>query len=453
VQLSCDSGKTFFSKFIFEKKEVPPPEPKAYSSQIFYNELLPNPSGTDTAGEFIEFYNSSEKTENLENWKLKDAKGVLHPLKKIDGISLEIAPKKYLVINPNKYGVSLHNTVDETIDLLDPDDKKVDSVSYQHSEVKENIAYAFDGIEWHWSNKLTPGEKNKFNASPKVRSKKDDKIYVGMYADFSARGTDEDGDKLKYVWDFDDGHKSYLKETRHKFEKKGAYTITLKISDGTEDRIETFKIKVEKFPESKVKIIALSPNPKGKDSDAEFLTVQNKSKKKINLKNWRLATGSKKLYNHPITEDLWIAPGEILKITREFSNFSLHNKNCKVELRYPNGKVASHLAYAKKKKSVSEDEIYSKASGQWAWVAPKAETKLAAALPTAVAKPQLEIIPTKKIALRKLKIQTLSENSGQVAGAEETKKTEPSKKTKVAFVSLLFTQINSSFNRLFLLIF
>jgi hypothetical protein len=83
-----------------------------------------------------------------------------------------------------------------------------------------------------------------------------------------------------------------------------------------------------------------------------------------------VATGDKNLYNHPITEDLWIQPGEILKITRLSSKFTLNNKKSRVELRYPTGKIASHVSYDKKQLTVQEDELYLKSKLGWQWVLP-----------------------------------------------------------------------------------
>ncbi|MEK7598105.1 MAG: PKD domain-containing protein, partial [Patescibacteria group bacterium] len=316
---------------------------------------------------------------------------------------------------------------------------------------------------WRWSKFLTAGAENKFNNLPEVSKKKDKKIYVGIYADFSAKGSDKDGDKLKFTWDFGDGgSKSYKKETRHKFKKAGKYKVTLKVSDGSEDKIETFNVRVEKFPQSKVKIVSVSPNPTGKDSDVEYIVLQNKSKKKINLKDWSVATGSKNLYNHPISEDIVIKPGKTITLTRTFSKFSLNNKKARVELRYPDGKVASKLAYDKKKKSVAEDEIYSKESGQWAWVGPKAETKLAlkttppeTIIPATVEKeapkdPEIILASGQNFSedenLRKNAMENFARPQGVVLGARTYRSTIYQAETEDVFWKNIFVNINSLIN-------
>jgi hypothetical protein len=127
----------------------------------------------------------------------------------------------------------------------------------------------------------------------------------------------------------------------------------------------------------KVAIVKIKANPKGKDTVGEEIYLKNNSKKKINLKTWSIATGSKTLYNHPITKDFIIQPGKTKKITRKYSLFTLNNKKGAIELRYPNGEVASRVKYDKKKESVKDDEVYELAGKNWQWTAPAEETSIA----------------------------------------------------------------------------
>lgn len=432
----------------------PEPEPIVYSNKILLNELLPAPSsGND---EYIELYNPTAEDIDISGYVLKDAS---KSGKYVFPEGSLVGTNNYLVVYKKDFKFALNNSGAESVTIFSPDEQVVSKVSYSGS--KTNVSYNFDGVAWRWSKLLTPGTKNKFNNLPEVSKKKDNKIYANVYADFSAKGHDKDKDKLKFVWDFGDGHKSYKKETRHKFKKPGKYKVTLKVSDGSEDKIETFNIKVEKFPRSKVKIVSVSPNPKGKDSDNEYIVLQNKSKKKINLKDWSIATGSKKLYNHPILEDFIIEPGKSLRLTREFSKFSLNNKKSKVELRYPDGKVAHDFTYDKKKESVAEDEIYTKESGAWAWVAPKTETKLAVAEkanPIEVS-PRVEEAPiilatsgknfSENENLRKIVLANFTQPQGIVLGTATFKPTfsgASTIKNKHFYLEIIFANLNSIFN-------
>ena len=66
-----------------------------------------------------------------------------------------------------------------------------------------------------------------------------------------------------------------------------------------------------------------------------------------------------------------IDPGETKTITREFSKFSLNNKSGKVQLVFPDGKVADSVEYSKEK--IIEDEAYAKINGEWKWFDPNAQ--------------------------------------------------------------------------------
>jgi hypothetical protein len=341
---------------------IPSPieEPKIYSTDLILNELLPYPAtGQD---EFIEIYNPADKNVSLESWILHDASKTG---KYIFPEGALIQAQNYLVVYKKDFKFALNNSGSESVTLLDPNEKIVSTITYESA--KENISYNFDGTTWRWSKFLTPGAENIFNNLPQIKDEVPEKVFVNTYADFFAAGSDQDNDSLKYTWDFGDGHKSYLQNTRHKYENTGKYIVSLTVTDGSEDKIKTFTIEVESFPKLSVKIVALSPNPSGTDTGAEFIGVKNNTKKKINLKNWSIASGTKALANHPITENFYLKPNKITKITYAVAKFTLPNTSGKVELRYPNSKVASHVSYGDKKKSIAEDVTYEKIKSGWQW--------------------------------------------------------------------------------------
>lgn len=284
AELSCDSGKNPFGKFIFEKKEEPASAPKIYSDKIYLNELLPKPIKDSGQEEFAEIYNSSSAEEKLDGWKLQDrAKYVCD----LSGLSVKAAG--FLTIKAseikklgNKCTITLNDTKGEEISLLNPDGKIISSVAYSGT-AKENYSYSFDGEKWKWTEFLTPGEENEF-------------------ADYSG----------------------------------------------------------------KIRIVSLVPNPKGKD-DKEWLEIKNGTKKEINFKNWSIATGWKKLSNHPIREDFKIKPGKTKKLTKKICAFTLNNMKNKLELRDPLGEVVQKIKYDKKKDKMEEDEVYKINGKKWSW--------------------------------------------------------------------------------------
>jgi len=365
-------GSSFRQSYIIGgtpgEKNSEKPKPKEYSSKIRINEILPNPSGDESENEYIELYNFSGDDIDLEGWEIKDSS---ETGKYIFSKGSIIKKDNYIEIYRKDFKFALNNS-DEMVYLLDPNGKIIDKTNYADS-AKEDISYNFDGAYWRWSRFLTPDKENQFNNLPTSKVKIEKKVYENMLAEFRVSAKDKDGDKLKFVWEFGDGHYGYKQNTSHKYFKRGVYNVDLKISDGSEDIFETFEIEVGKFPKSELKIVGIKANPKGKDTDLETIKVKNSSKKKINLKGWSVATGWKNLYNHPISKKLVLKSGETKELTRKYSLFALNNKQTKIELRRPDGSVASKVKYSKKK-GIQDDEIYEKTENGWDWIETQTDT-------------------------------------------------------------------------------
>ena len=384
IKISNDSCKTFFSENNYDgslakegyslenendifkqsyvaggtpgEKNSEKPAPKEYSDKIRINEILPHPKSGES--EYIELYNFGDNQEDLAGWILEDA------AKTKCELSGEILSKSFYV--PKNCGIRLNDTGGETLTLYNPENVNVSLIQYSVS-AKENISYSFDGFGWRWSSKLTPENENEFDEVPGIKIKKDDKIYKNIYANFEVKTGDEN---QKVTWDFGDGgSKSYLQKTRHKYLKTGTYQVILTVKGKSDDFVENFEVEVNKFKESKLKIVKVKANPKGKDAKLESITIKNNSKKKINLKNWSIATGWENLYNHPISKELIIKPGESKEITKKYSAFTLNNKQTKIELRRPDGSVESKIKYSKKE-GVEDDETYEKTDNGWEWNTP-----------------------------------------------------------------------------------
>ena len=347
-------------------KDDDPPTEKIYSDKIIINELLPAPSADSGSEEFIELYNPSEKDEDLSGWILRDSSKTgkyTFPEK------TTLKSKDFLVVPKTDFKFALNNSGGEKISLFDPAEKVVSAVEYT-SSAKADYAYAFDGSNWQWTSKVTKGAENEFDKLISGKVQKDDPIYANVYANFEAN---VDKKAKHFTWNFGDDHKSYLEKTRHKYEKTGTYEASLKITGDGKENLINFTVEVEKFGKAKIKIVGLSANPKGSDSESEWLEIWNNTKKKIDLNGWSVATGWKNLYNHPITKKFSLKAGETKKLTQDFCAFTLGNKQAKIELRYPDGKVADKIKYDRKDASISEDELYQKTTTGWDWTTPEKE--------------------------------------------------------------------------------
>ena len=338
--------------------ETPPP-PTPVKVSVRFNEILANPVGDETAGEFIELYNN-DTTADISGF-------VIHDASKTGSYTFPanttLASHAYYVLERAVSKLSLNNT-NETLTLSDAAGTIIDTVQYQTS--KEGVSLNFTGSSWRGGTP-TPGTANQLNSLPETNERVPKDGYRGVAVTFNARGNDADNNPLKYTWDFGDGHKSYQEEITHTYEDTGTYTVTLTTSDGKDDTVETFSIKIEPLPEKKVRIVSFVPNPSGKDSDGEYLIIENREKKPVNLKDYGIATGWKKLSNHPVRESFIIAGKSQAKMTREFSLFTLPNQKGRIELRAPDGEVLQKIKY-ELNRPIAEDALYFKEKGSgWQW--------------------------------------------------------------------------------------
>jgi hypothetical protein len=384
---------------------------------LVITEIMYDPKGPDTnQTDWIELYNPTSISVSLkkasfgiiDEEKLELASDKIHYLNchKIES-DIDIQPNSYVVLADNKEKfISTYlytkNVFDSTFNFSSEGDFiKLSGdrcatffidFSYKNSWGGKDNGKTIEKINFdqkygqeNWQESCidsgTPGKDNsKKSDCPILEEKKnlalkitkDDDIYKNIYANFEVNyaGATE---ATKYTWNFGDGHKSYLQKTRHKYEETGTYQASITIRGDKKD-LQNFTVDVEDYLAPKVKIISLVPNPKGKDSK-ESIVIENKSKRKINLKGWSIATGWKSLINHPIREDFIVKPGKNSKLTKKICAFTLNNTQSKIELRYPNGNIAQKLKYNRKKDKIEDDEVFQRMDKNWTWNKPQGGTK------------------------------------------------------------------------------
>ena len=139
---------------------IPTPSPTpmpniTYPEGIFINEILPSPEGADETNEWIELYNKNNFDINLSDWKIQDTQGTTTTY--ILPKDAKILANGYLVLNRPDTKIILNNENDG-LNLMLPDDKIIDSVSY--NSAPKNQSYNKKGVDWQWSTTLTPGFLN-----------------------------------------------------------------------------------------------------------------------------------------------------------------------------------------------------------------------------------------------------------------------------------------------------
>ncbi len=133
----------------------------AFRFMIYINEFLPNPTGPDAAGEWIELWNSGNAAVSLARWKIKTDGGE----KTLGGT---IGPGKYLLLKRSETKLVLKNT-DEKIFLYDAGGKLADQSGFLGSapEGKSFARTNYDSNNdikvqnFAWTDP-TPGAPNKF---------------------------------------------------------------------------------------------------------------------------------------------------------------------------------------------------------------------------------------------------------------------------------------------------
>lgn len=131
-----------------------------YPSNLFINELLPNPSGDENTDEFIEIYNGNSSIVDLSEWKIKDGSTTF----KISGT---IGANSFLAVYKNASKISLNNSGDEVF-LINPKGEHVHKSAYSET-AKEDYAYAReDNGSFSWTSSLTPNKRNIFTAKEAI---------------------------------------------------------------------------------------------------------------------------------------------------------------------------------------------------------------------------------------------------------------------------------------------
>lgn len=329
-------------------------------------EILPSTADDERASEYIELYNPTDDTVPLANWQLRDASrrgSYVFPA------SATIAPRAFFVIHRATFTFALNNTAD-TVSLLTPGDAIMSTVSY--AGARKGLSYNFDdgAASWRWSKYQTPGQPNRFNTLPRITKKSIPTVgYNNMFTPFAIAAKDHDREKLTIRWEFGDGRRSYLWQTRHKYLKNGTYTGVARVRDDSEEVVIPFTITIKNYPRRRVAITEILPNPDGRDTGAEYLALTNTDTKHVDLFGWGIATGTtkKRLVNHPIRAHVILKKSDTLRITREHAAITLPNTTGVVELRAPNGKVVDSVSYAAEKRSIPEDALYVRAKDGWQW--------------------------------------------------------------------------------------
>lgn len=208
-------------------------------------ELLPNPSGPDNEGEFIELYNSSTFPVDLSGWSISDARNTTHTF-----ASTTIDAFGYVTIYRPESKITLNNSSGDTIKLYSPDGELFDEVMYASAR-QSDTSFVRNNYAWVWTTTPTPNAENFIalvNEKPVSELSLVDDSEVGSPVLLDASDSfDPENEPLQFLWSFGDGSRraySTSSTMMHTYTKPGEFSARVYVSDGFSTSSASAKISV-----------------------------------------------------------------------------------------------------------------------------------------------------------------------------------------------------------------
>ena len=355
--------------------------------KLVVSEIYPNPPGSDSEGEFIEFYNNGEGVIDLGGFKIGDDSGRSYKIRE-----KLLGSGKFWVLYRAESGIALNNSEDSVRVYLPGSEEILISVAY--SGVLEGYSNSLDDFgkngEYIWTKVVTPAKDNVIkekNIAPEVSFEVSKDVTLGRPVLFDASDSyDLNGDKLNYYWNFGDGFSSSLDLVEHTYFNKGTHEVLLRVSDGelenelsfevnvgfvvTEfeveevDGVENFEVESSDGSDDLVILInEVMANPVGSDSE-EWIELYNPNEVDINLKGWVVDDKEGGSRAHEFEEDMWILALGYLVMDKEDTKLGLNNSFDEVRSFDSDGDLISGISYSKAKEGMS----YGFVEGEWVWI-------------------------------------------------------------------------------------
>jgi len=227
------------------------------AAELIFTEIMYNPEGTDNNKEWVEIFNISTSTIEINSdWRFND--GSNHLINLYQGNSgitsstffiLADDGENFLNNYPNFSGIifesamTLNNTAD-TIQLLN-NEEIITEFTYTNELGGDDNGYTLEKInlnnsEGSWQESYliggTPGEIPSTpppNQAPIAIAGEDIQADINEEISFDASNSyDPDGDELNFLWNFDNQASSTSATANYQFSEIGEYLITLTVSDG-----------------------------------------------------------------------------------------------------------------------------------------------------------------------------------------------------------------------------
>jgi len=127
-----------------------------YPENIFINEMMPSPFGSDEVEEWIEIFNGNDEAADISLWKIRDTAGAINTYEFPKNST--VSNRSYLVLSRPTTQITLSNEGDG-LELIMPDGKVLEKVNF--SKALRGKSYARkENTAWLWSDVPTPGSAN-----------------------------------------------------------------------------------------------------------------------------------------------------------------------------------------------------------------------------------------------------------------------------------------------------
>lgn len=176
--------------------------------------------------------------------------------------------------------------------------------------------------------------------------------------------SDPEGDALQYAWDFGDGASARGPITKHVFASPGNFILRLVVSDGalTGSKEQGIAVQEAVFFND-VTLNEIAPNPRGHDSEGEFIELLNSGTTPRDISGWQLSDSDDNSRRFTIPRGTVILPGAYFVAWRRDTALVLNNSGDAVRFFDPRGRLTASVSYEK----AEESESFSYFASGWSW--------------------------------------------------------------------------------------
>ncbi len=348
-------------------------------AQVEIVEVMCNPVGSDTNGEWVKVKNTGADTIDITGWKFND--GSNHNLNippKNGGIGdMTINPgESFLLANKAEFvsgsdtiidTVMSLNNAEDTLSIIDNNGTVLDTFSYVvDSNASEGDlclstqSYNSTNTQSNTSNTTNSTNNTQTQVITKeviqyktvtiqppediyIREIKDKQAIIGSSVDISAEVYDATGavQDVSCTIAFGDGSEGKRCQDSHIYNYAGQYAVVISATKGTLHAKESFIINIQ---EPKLLISV--------DKDKRFVEIFNKSDTKTELNNWQVKIGYKR---YKIPKNTTILPNNSIKLSESVIAINISRFGGKAELINAFNKVVA---------SSTEYELFNKGNQQ-----------------------------------------------------------------------------------------